>query len=111
MRKHTKTTLKVLDDVTILFAKALRYFAEVTCPAFDTEETEREYDIRRRAHENRQKRAGNSASASTFAGGKQKRTFSLTTYKLHSLGDYVDYIRRCGTTSAQPGSAMSESDF
>jgi hypothetical protein len=43
LRLHSETTLKVLDNVTVLFARALRHFKDVTCPCFNTVETEREY--------------------------------------------------------------------
>lgn len=100
LRRRTKTTSKVLDDVTVLFSWALRYFCEVTCAAFDTEDTDWEYDARRRAHNRRQQKSGNCARASASFGGKQKRSFNLGTYKLHSLGDYGDYICRFGTTDS-----------
>ena len=53
LRMHSETTLKILDNVTVLFAKALQHFKEVTCPQFNTVETDCKYAARRRAAERR----------------------------------------------------------
>jgi hypothetical protein len=99
LRTHSDTTLKVLDNVTALLAKSLRYFAQVTCPAFNTVESDREYSARCRAAEMRASRqTGNTVP--NGAGGKRRKTFNLTTFKLHSLGDYVDTIKMFGTTDS-----------
>lgn len=91
-----ETTLKVLDNVTVLFAKALRHFTEVTCPCFNTVETDCEYNARHRAAERTSRHGTNAASA----GGKRPKTFNLSTYKLHALGDYVETIKMFGTTDS-----------
>ncbi|KAI0028039.1 hypothetical protein K488DRAFT_59706 [Vararia minispora EC-137] len=101
LRMHTAMSLIVLDHVTVHLAKALRFFANVTCAAFDTVETDSEYQARCRAENRRKaKTAGASQGQSTGNGGKQKKTFNLDTYKVHSLGDYVPTIRGFGTTDS-----------
>ena len=99
LRIHSETTLKVLDNVTALLAKSLRHFAQVTCPSFNTVESDHEYNARRRAAEMRTSRqTGNNMPSGP--GGKRPKTFNLTTFKLHSLGDYVDTIKMFGTTDS-----------
>jgi hypothetical protein len=100
LRLHLETTLTILDNVTIIFAKSLRHFAGVTCPSFDTVETDREYNARRRAADRRGSRQNSTATVSASAGGKRPKTFNLTTFKLHSLGDYVNTIKMFGTTDS-----------
>ncbi|KAI0028967.1 hypothetical protein K488DRAFT_7820, partial [Vararia minispora EC-137] len=102
LRAQTDTSLTVLDNVTVHLANALRHFADVTCAAFDTVETDGEYQVRCRAENRRRAKSGTSQgpSSGASAGGKQKKTFNLDTYKLHSLGDYVPTIRGFGTTDS-----------
>ncbi|KAI0027632.1 hypothetical protein K488DRAFT_60856 [Vararia minispora EC-137] len=103
LRMHTDTTLRVLDNVTVLLGKELRHFADVTCAAFDTEETPGEYAARCRASSRRDaKKSGGSGPGpptSSF-NGKKKKTFNLNTYKAHSLPDYTPTIYRFGTTDS-----------
>ena len=107
LRMHTDTSLQVLDNVTVHFAKQLRYFASVTCLQFPTVETDGEYAARQRAANRRAAQQANGghpmATGSTQVvdiGGKRPKGFNLTTYKLHSLGDYVATIRHYGTTDS-----------
>ena len=96
---HSETTLKVLDHVTVLFARALRHFKEVTCPCFSTVETDREYKARRRAAEQKNLKSRQDTNT-TGVGGKQPKTFNLLTSKLHALGDYIETIKMFGTTDS-----------
>ncbi|KAF8256632.1 hypothetical protein EI94DRAFT_1821442 [Lactarius quietus] len=111
LRIHTEMTLKVLDHITVLFARALRHFKETTCPRFNTVETDREYQARRRAAEQRSSRGSRQPanvalphstgqSFVTTAGGKRPKTFNLLTSKLHALGDYVENIKMFGMTDS-----------
>jgi hypothetical protein len=84
----------------MLFAKALRHFKEVVCPCFSTVETDREYQARRRAAEQRTSRQRANAAPSTSEGGKWPKTFNLLTSKFHALGDYVNTIKMFGTTDS-----------
>ncbi|KAI0030620.1 hypothetical protein K488DRAFT_53810 [Vararia minispora EC-137] len=100
-RMHSDTPLHVLEDVTDVFMHALRYFHNVTCTAFNTVETDKEYAARQRAVNRRNsKRAGNGTGSAPTTGGKQPKTFNMNTYKLHSLPDYPSSIRRFGTTDS-----------
>lgn len=109
LRMHTDSSLKVLDAVTELLGKQMRYFATVTCPQFKTVETDSEYAARSRAATRREAAKANSApapapsnlpNAKPQAAGKRAVVFSLNTYKHHAMGDYGPTIRRFGTTDS-----------
>ena len=114
LRVHSETTLKVLDHITVLFARALRHFKEVTCPCFSTVETDREYKARRREAEQKNLKSHQDTNpivtttvesteggaGSTGISGKRPKTFNLLTSKLHALGDYVETIKMFGTTDS-----------
>ncbi|KIJ57965.1 hypothetical protein HYDPIDRAFT_34453 [Hydnomerulius pinastri MD-312] len=85
LRMHTDSTLKILDDVTILLGQHLHNFANNTCEDFETYETDREYQARARAPQ---------------VGGKRRKFFNLATSKLHALGDYSAQIQLFGTTDS-----------
>ena len=76
---------------------ALRYFTQVTCPNFDTFETGAEYTKRQRQQAVTVATQPTSGTTSSST-GRQRRTFSLRTVKLHFLGDYPSCIRMFGTT-------------
>ncbi|KAH7919882.1 hypothetical protein BV22DRAFT_1022211, partial [Leucogyrophana mollusca] len=119
LRMHTDSTLDLLDGVTTALGANLRNFQKNVCSAFNTRELKREADARaRRAVNKRNDRPekpkpppagadqpGPPPPQSTPSTRKPK-TLNLQTYKLHSLGDYADCIRRYGTTdsySTEPG--------
>ena len=43
---------------------------------------------------------GRKATQAKIPAGRRKKTFNLNTYKAHALGDYVETIRRYGTTDS-----------
>jgi len=92
---HTDVSLRLLDTATTALGNALRYFAQVTCPEFNTFETSTEYTKRQRQQAATTSSVSSAAATST---GRQHRTFSLKTIKLHFLGDYVSCIKTFGTT-------------
>jgi hypothetical protein len=104
---HTDATLDILSPVTTSLGNSLCTFEEKTCTAYDTRELEHEQAARQRrqgksttnvASESRRPTAPNNNAR------KQKK-LNLRTYKYHALGNYVDTIRRFGTTdsySTQP---------
>jgi hypothetical protein len=111
LRMHTSQTLQYLDHATTSLGNSLRHFRDEVCPNFQKKE---------RVSVPTQK--GKQAALPTPNGSipqessKQKQKphkepiFSLSTFKVHSLGDYVDCIRRHGTTdsySTQPVSISS----
>ncbi len=105
---HTESSLKVLEQVHVALGNSIRHFADVTCSAFQTVETDKEYAARCRADNRRIAKAsgGDPPRTSTAAaslpgpGGKRPRQFSLATSKLHALGDYPSQIRCYGTTDS-----------
>lgn len=124
LRMHHDLTLEIMESVTVSLGRLLRSFSDITCSAFDTKELRREADARVR-RESRKKqvishwqgssdvesidperslvhgsteRAGSVPPAE--ATGRHPKTFNLSTYKVHSLGDYVKTIRQYGTTDS-----------
>jgi hypothetical protein len=97
LRLHTDTTLGLLTTSTIRLGKNVRTFLAKTCTCFNTTELPQEESARRRqmtaTQLSRKQMAG---TANT--GKKKSRLLNLSTYKLHALGDYVDAIRRYGTS-------------
>ncbi|KAJ8494675.1 hypothetical protein ONZ51_g2145 [Trametes cubensis] len=97
MRMHTDRSLALLTDATTILGRALRFFAHVTCAAFDTKESRSEYDTRKRAEARRQKTI---ATSLTTLSGRRPRGLNLKVVKLHFLGDYVRTIKRFGTSDS-----------
>ncbi|KAI0822192.1 hypothetical protein BC628DRAFT_1327977 [Trametes gibbosa] len=105
MRMHTDTSLGLLDDTTATLGYELRHFAWVTCPSFQTRETQSEYDARKRVEARRTTQPAGTGQLSTqsmpvLAGGRRPRQFNLRTIKLHFLGYYPKSIRESGTTDS-----------
>jgi hypothetical protein len=68
LRMHTDSSLKVMEQATVQLCQALRYFAKVTCQAFTTVETPKEYAARGRAEARRsEKTAGGPTATSAVA--------------------------------------------
>lgn len=136
LRQHTELSLSVLESVTIQLGKLLRKFQTITCSAFDTRELKREEAARKRRAEGATttrkpstKNADGVAvlgteavdSTSPFpkqthlapkkAAGKLRKALNLKTYKDHSLGDYVETIRRNGTTDSYSTETASYYSF
>lgn len=92
LRLHTELTLTSFDQLTADLGVLLRHFALVTSPAFNTMELPRESAARLR------RTANNPAARPSGSGGARAKSFNLTTYKIHALGDYPQTIRERGTT-------------
>lgn len=105
---HTNATLDILDDQTTALGNQLRYFQSKICPQYQTRELRREADARKR----RQHNQGLNISSSVSAVGQQDldsrrpKTLNLQTYKYHALGDYVETIKRLGTTDSYTSEAV-----
>ena len=97
---HSETTLKVLDNVTVLFARVLCHFKEVTCPCFNMVETDCEYNARCWGAERRMSHLQANTEQLPGASSKCHKTFNLLISKLHTLRDYVETIRVFGTTDS-----------
>lgn len=116
LRQHTDLSLDILESVTVKLGKLLRNFQKKTCAAYNTRELQREATARIQktatkvsagtgkaisknalATSSTQKTSSDPKKAST---SRLRKTLNLNTYKDHSLGDYVDSIRRNGTTDS-----------
>jgi hypothetical protein len=95
---HTDITLDILSHVTTSLGNSLRAFEGKTCTAFQTRELERE----RAARQRRQEKNGVKKASS-----RKPKQLNLKTYKYHSLGDYVETIRRFGTTDSYSTQSVS----
>lgn len=112
IRQHTDLSIKVLETVTIRLGGLLRDFRDVTCKAFDTKELSREVAARMRRTSKKASSASIQADLSpTTTLGKQKKPLNLNTYKDHSLGDYVETIKRYGTVDSYSTEAVSYTSF
>lgn len=113
LQMHTDTSLKVLDNVTVILTNRLRHFTDFICPAYATVETDGEYNARYRAAQRKAAQATRKTASATSAelpavniGGKRSKSFNLHTYKFHSLPDYVPIIRLVGTTDSYSTQAV-----
>lgn len=102
LRLHTDHSLACLDKVTIAIGEQLRHFQRVTCAKFQTRETQREAEARRRRAAKRdgtgpQKKGNDTKKAPD---SRRPKLFNLNTYKTHALGDYANTIREYGTTDS-----------
>ncbi|KAF9550311.1 hypothetical protein CPC08DRAFT_755181 [Agrocybe pediades] len=101
LRLHTETTLDDLDNSTTRLGECLCEFTKNVCPEYDTKELPSEEAVRlKRQAAAVKKKHGDlkKAEAARQSKGKQRKHFSMTTYKLHGLGGYVRSIRERGTT-------------
>ncbi|KIY49798.1 hypothetical protein FISHEDRAFT_40613 [Fistulina hepatica ATCC 64428] len=107
LRMHCDLSLNLLERVQTQLGKALRYFAFVTCAAFETFETDKEFAARKR-NESRRLLTGPIDEAQPSQSrmrpapnpGKRRKTFNLNTPKVHSMPDYPSTIRRYGVTDS-----------
>jgi hypothetical protein len=110
LRMHTDATLAILDDETTELGSKLRNFQSTTCSAYATRELRREKDARER-RQNKQRAASSAAPHGNQTQGRRPKTFSLQTYKVHALGDYVATIKRYGTTDSYTTAVVSRPAF
>jgi hypothetical protein len=121
LRMHTDLTLTILDTATTALGGELRNFATTTCAAFNTMELRREVAARIRRTVSREKnQTGSRAQSSHDSDAKmhgqlrssaRSKKFNMNTYKIHALGDYVDTIRRLGTTDSYSTEVVSHFCF
>jgi hypothetical protein len=98
---HTDTTSEMLESIGTTLCQVLRHFAGVTCPRYATKELPREADARARTA------ICNKAKGPSTTG--KKKTFNMTTFKLHCIPDYAQAIRQYGTTDAYSTQIVSRS--
>ncbi|KAJ7149300.1 hypothetical protein C8R43DRAFT_1128654 [Mycena crocata] len=105
LKMHTDTTIDLLRSATKEVGRLLRRFRRVVCPWLPTKELPSEEATRGRAQARKAAKGKGKGRTKTQMTPRTKE-FSLWTYKLHSLGDYVRSILWFGTTdsySTQPG--------
>ena len=111
LRLHTESSVINLENSTTRLGDLLRKFSEAVCPAYATKELppEEAARVRRKAAaaakkaKTPKKKEIKSKSESGGPTSKSKsstrlRSFSLVTYKVHSLGWYARAIRLYGTS-------------
>jgi hypothetical protein len=92
-----------MDDVTSSLGWTFRQFNADVCSAYNTKELAREAKARRR-----RKNPDTAGKAiPTASDERHNKTFNLQTYKYHSLDDYVQTIRRLGTTDSYSTTTVS----
>lgn len=104
---HTESTRRALDCLTTLLGYRLRQFQRTTASEFDTVETDKEFEARKRRYQS----SGSSAAAGSTHTSRKSVKFSITTYKLHALGDYASTISRFGTTDSYSTQNVSYSQL
>jgi len=102
LHMHTESTVKLLELVTAMLGNHLHMFSGDTCAAFSTKELHCEAEARTRCqgHEAFQKQGISSPQKSVQTITRRVKTLNLQTYKLHTLGDYVEQIWMYGTTDS-----------
>lgn len=110
LRLHTTSTVETFREVTKSLGITLRHFRKVTCEDYITRELPQETAARGRRTAAKALKKGDKdkgkAPARKSAKGKAKedeppskiQKLNLSTYKLHSLGDYPDAIPEVGTS-------------
>lgn len=129
LRQHTDLSLAILESVTTELGVLLRNFRDKTCTQYDTRELDREVAARTRhttSNSSTNKQNPNpdgdislnsiphpevTTTKPKKATGKLRKVLNLNTYKDHSLGDYVESIRRYGTVDSYSTEAVSSHSF
>ncbi|KAJ7104783.1 hypothetical protein C8R44DRAFT_562447, partial [Mycena epipterygia] len=104
LKMHTDSTIGLLRSATKELGRLLRRFKRDTCSQFPTKELPSEEAARGR-RQARKAATGKGKGRATTKTTANVKEFSLLTYKLHSLGDYVRSILWFGTSdsySTQP---------
>ncbi len=111
LRQHTDMSLDILQSITIHLGELLRDFQKKTCADYNTKELDREMTARARKAAKKSSAVPRNTSTniqtSAATTGKQRKTLNLNTYKDHSLGDYVESIRRNGTIDSYSTESVS----
>lgn len=118
LRLHTDLTLGIMDRLTTELGKALRDFEKHICAAYVTRELPRETAARQRRQKAKKDVSGGGAAPPNGISEPEieepkrlKKALNLQTYKHHSLGDYVDTIRRYGTTDSYSSQTARFTNF
>lgn len=119
LRLHTTSTMDFLKETTRSLGFALRKFEKTTCSAFQTNELPKEEAARARRKAKASKsssttkkgQAGKLGKKSEAKQSRMKKVFSLFTYKLSALGDYLWAILLYGTTDGYSTQIVSFNAF
>jgi hypothetical protein len=96
---HTSSTIALLEQCTQALGYYLWKFVRVVCSSHITYELDREVAARNRCKEDGVDKGKNAA---------QIRTFNLCTVKLHSLGDYPEFIKLHGPSDGMSTQIVSD---
>ncbi|KAJ7085599.1 hypothetical protein C8R44DRAFT_901648 [Mycena epipterygia] len=96
LRLHSSSTIKCFRAVTTELGAKARHFICTTCNTYVTYELPQE--TKRRARREASKKSASAKKASN--GPKKRKSWNISTYKYHSLGDYPDTIIQMGTTDS-----------
>jgi hypothetical protein len=105
---HTESTICHLEKATKNIAHELRSFRDFTRESFKCWELPREIAARARRKQKKDEKVFKDgpgivdATKQKQAASKHRKVkvLNLATYKFHALGDYVEAIRRFGTTDS-----------
>ena len=122
LRLHTTSTMSSLNETTRSLGFSLWKFAKRTCSAFQTNELPKEEAARaRRKAKAATPKAPKSKSSTTGKSRKKcetqvqqsrlKKVFSLLTYKLSALGEYLWAILLYGMTDSYSTQIVSFNPF
>lgn len=118
LRLHTTATMDFLKEMTRSLGFALRKFTKKTCSAFQTNELPKEEAARARRKAKAPKSSSTTKKGQAGKSGKKSeakrsrlKTFSLFTYKLSALGDYIWAILLYGTTDGYSTQIVSFDSF
>lgn len=108
---HTDDSLSYLNNITQLLGSQLRKFQDFICKVFHTMELPSETTACQWHRDSRKLGTFNSASHSISKSGACPKSFNLSTYKLHTLGDYTFTICLFGTTDSYTTQIVSDLAF
>ena len=95
---HTETTLFHFSNCTMCLGQALCKFSCECGAKFQTYDLPHETAAHAWHKGAKSAKTGTAAGGITGGGGPKPRTFNMSTYKLHALGDYVKSIWQFRTT-------------
>lgn len=96
LRLHSSSTIRCFRAVTTELGTKARHFIRTTCNTYVTYELPQE--TKRRARREASKKTASTKNTSN--GQKKRKSWNISTYKYHSLGDYPDTIIQMGTTDS-----------
>ncbi|KAK7456333.1 hypothetical protein VKT23_010580 [Stygiomarasmius scandens] len=97
-RLHSNESLQMLDERTTELGKSLQSFEEQVCMVYDTQEIPKETAARSCRNAKKANEGNNKGKRKAADAEPTRKAFNLSTYKIHALGHYVQFIRLYGTT-------------